>query len=162
MKIFLSASPLFSPPNAFIVFRLASGEAALAGTSWFSLESDDARVTVAVQKPETGEDWEVPEEFGLNLLPRDFSPVLSSSFPHFANVAPLQDMPELWGRFVFEEIPSLSACPVVLICRQGRSFESWTQHLIAATVTDVFIDGKWEGGFSEEILRENFPFGLPH
>ena len=161
MKMFLAASPLFSPPNAFLVFRLPSGEAALAGTSWFSLEPCKSLVTVAVQKPEIGEDWEFPEEFGLNMLPRDFSPVLSSSFPHLDNDAPLPDIPELLGCFVFDEIPSLAACPVVFICRQGRFSESYNQHLITATVTDVFVRGKREGAFSEEFIQEKFPFGPP-
>ncbi len=159
MKMFLSSSPLFSPPNAFIIFHLPSGETALAGTSWFSIEPGDALVTVAVQKPDKAEGWIVPQEFGLNLLPRDYAPVSSSSFPFFQNNVPVLDIPEMLGGLVYGEIPSLAACPVVFICRKGAFFKNFNQLIISAVITEVFIHGKKEVSLSEELFLEKIPFG---
>ncbi|MBN2429171.1 MAG: hypothetical protein JXK94_12620, partial [Deltaproteobacteria bacterium] len=125
MRMFLSASPLFSPPNACIVFWLPSGEIALAGTSWFSLEVGNARITVAVQKPKTKEDWTLPKEFGLNLLPQGFPSSATSSFPHFEVDSPLPGISESLRQVVSGEIPYLANSPLVYICRQGQCCESY-------------------------------------
>jgi rhodanese-related sulfurtransferase len=154
MKMFVSSSPMFSPPNAFMVFHLPSGETAIAGTSWFSIEPGEALVTVSVQKPDETDGWIIPEEFGLNLLPRDFAPVSSSSFPFFQKNVPLPDIPEMLGGFIYGEIPSLAACPVVFICRKGKYYNNYNQLIISAVITEVFIHGKKETPLPSEIFLE--------
>jgi hypothetical protein len=156
MKTFMSASSMFSPPNAVMVFHLPSGETALAGTSWFSIDLGDGLVTVSVQRPGKKEGWVIPEEFGLNLLPKDFSPVLSSSFPYFQNNSLLPDIQELLGNFIYGEIPSLAACPVVFNCKKGQHFEKYNQLIISAVITDVLIHGKKEDLLSEELFLGAF------
>lgn len=158
MKIFLSLSPLFSPPNAFMVFGLPSGEAALAGTSWFSLDVGNVLVTVAVQKPATMVDWTLPRAFSLNLLPQGFKPRTASSFPHLSEAyPPLPRISDRLGPVVDEEVPFLEKSPVVFICREGQLFEAYNQHLVVARVIDAFIHGKKEQDLSADFFTDNFP-----